>query len=199
MDRLHLSPARRLTLLGLMSVAFFTTCGGPFGLEPLPAAVGPGWAVILILLAPLLWSLPMALMVAELSTLMPEEGGYYIWVRDTMGRFWGVQEAWWTMGYSIGLLASFPVLFVSYVTFFIPVLAPGADVPHPGLLALIRWALAALFILSAMAVNLRGARDVGQSSKLGAGFVLGAFALMVITWLLRGPSPHAVLGIVMRD
>jgi amino acid transporter len=199
MDRLHLSPARRLTLLGLMSVAFFTTCGGPFGLEPLPAAVGPGWAVILILLAPLLWSLPMALMVAELSTLMPEEGGYYIWVRDTMGRFWGVQEAWWTMGYSIGLLASFPVLFVSYVTFFIPVLAPGADVPHPGLLALIRWALAALFILSAMAVNLRGARDGGQSSKLGAGFVLGAFALMVITWLLRGPSPHAVLGIVMRD
>ena len=199
MDRLHLSPERRLTLLGLMSVAFFTTCGGPFGLEPLPAAVGPGWAVILILLAPLLWSLPMALMVAELSTLIPEEGGYYIWVRDTMGRFWGVQEAWWTMGYSIGLLASFPVLFVSYVAFFIPALAPGADVPHPGLLALIRWALAALFILSAMAVNLRGARDVGQSSKLGAGFVLGAFALMVITWLVRGPSPHAVLGIVTRD
>lgn len=199
MDRLHLSPARRLTLLGLMSVAFFTTCGGPFGLEPLPAAVGPGWAVILILLAPLLWSLPMALMVAELSTLIPEEGGYYIWVRDTMGRFWGVQEAWWTMGYSIGLLASFPVLFVSYVAFFVPALAPGADVPHPGLLALIRWALAALFILSAMAVNLRGARDVGQSSKLGAGFVLGAFALMVITWLVRGTSPHAVLGIVTRD
>jgi amino acid transporter len=199
MDRLHLSPARRLTLLGLMSVAFFTTCGGPFGLEPLPAAVGPGWAVILILLAPLLWSLPMALMVAELSTLIPEEGGYYIWVRDTMGRFWGVQEAWWTMGYSIGLLASFPVLFVSYVAFFVPALAPGADVPHQGLLALIRWALAALFILSAMAVNLRGARDVGQSSKLGAGFVLGAFALMVITWLVRGPSPHAVLGIVTRD
>ena len=141
----------------------------------------------------------MALMVAELSTLIPEEGGYYIWVRDTMGRFWGVQEAWWTMGYSIGLLASFPVLFVSYVAFFVPALAPGADVPHPGLLALIRWALAALFILSAMAVNLRGARDVGQSSKLGAGFVLGAFALMVITWLVRGPSPHAVLEIVTRD
>ena len=196
---IHLSPERRLTLLGLMSVAFFTTCGGPFGLEPLPAAVGAGWAVILILIAPLLWSLPMALMVAELSTLMPEEGGYYIWVRETMGRFWGVQEAWWTMGYSIGLMASFPVLFVSYVSFFIPALAPGADVAHPGLIALMRWAMAVVFILSAMAVNLRGARDVGQSSKIGAGFVLGAFALMVITWLVRGPSPHAVIGVVTRD
>jgi amino acid transporter len=147
----------------------------------------------------LLWSLPMALMVAELSTLMPEEGGYYIWVRETMGRFWGVQEAWWTMGYSIGLMASFPVLFVSYVSFFIPALAPGADVSHPGAVALMRWAMAVVFILSAMAVNLRGARDVGQSSKLGAGFVLGVFALMVTTWLVRGPSPHAVMGIVSRD
>jgi len=188
-----------MTLIGLMSVAFFTTCGGPFGLEPLPTAVGPGWAVVLILIAPLLWSLPMALMVAELATLMPEEGGYYIWVRETMGRFWGVQEAWWTIGYSIGLLASFPVLFVSYVSFFIPALAPGADVSHPGLLALIRWAIAALFILSAMAVNLLGARDVGQSSKLSAAFVLGAFAVMVIAWLLRGPSPHVAIGVVTHD
>jgi len=56
-----------------------------------------------------------------------------------------------------------------------------------------------LFISSAMAVNLRGARDVGQSSKLGAAFVLSAFAVMVITWLVRGPSPHAVIGIVTRD
>jgi amino acid transporter len=188
-----------MTLVGLMSVAFFTTCGGPFGLEPLPAAVGPGLAVMLILIAPLLWSLPMALMVAELSTLMPEEGGYYIWVREMMGRFWGVQEACWTMGYSIGLLASFPVLFVSYVSFFIPALAPGADMSHPGLLALIRWAMAVLFILSAMAVNLLGARDVGQSSKISAAFVLGAFAVMVITWLLRGPSPHVAIGIVVHD
>jgi amino acid transporter len=196
---IHLPPERRLTLLGLMAVAFFTTCGGPFGLEPLPAAVGPGWAVVLILAAPLFWSLPMALMVAELSTLMPEEGGYYVWVREAMSPFWGVQEAWWTMGYSIGLMASFPVLFVSYISFFIPALAPGANAPHAGVLALFRWAVAAAFILSAMAVNLRGARDVGRSSKVGAGFVLGAFALMVVTWLMRGPAAHAVLGMVTGD
>jgi amino acid transporter len=196
---IHLPRERRLTLLGLMAVAFFTTCGGPFGLEPLPAAVGPGWAVVLILAAPLFWSLPMALMVAELSTLMPEEGGYYVWVREAMGPFWGVQEAWWTMGYSIGLMASFPVLFVSYISFFIPALAPGANTAHAGVLACIRWAVAAAFILSAMAVNLRGARDVGRSSKIGAGFILGAFALMVATWLARGPAAHDVVGIVTRD
>jgi amino acid transporter len=196
---IHLPRERRLGLFGLMAVAFFTTCGGPFGLEPLPAAVGPGWAVLLILAAPMFWSLPVALMVAEISTLMPEEGGYYVWVRETMGPFWGVQEGWWTIGCSIGLMATFPVLFVSYISFFIPALARGANTTHAGELAFIRWAVAAAFILSAMAVNLRGARDVGRSSKIGAGFVLGAFALMVGTWLVRGPAAHDVLGVVTRD
>ncbi len=196
---IHLPRERRLTLFGLMAVAFFTTCGGPFGLEPLPSAVGPGLAVVLILIAPVLWSLPMALMVAELATLMPEEGGYYVWVRETLGSFWAVQEAWWTMGYSVGLLASFPVLFVSYIAFFIPALGTTTDAPHAGILALTRWLLAVLFILSGMAVNLRGAREVGGSSKVSASFILGAFGVLVLTWLVRGPAPSAVIGFVAHD
>jgi amino acid transporter len=69
-------------MFALACLIFFTTCGGAFGLEPLIGAVGPGLAVVLIILTPVLWSLPTALMVAELATLMPEEGGYYVWVRE---------------------------------------------------------------------------------------------------------------------
>jgi amino acid transporter len=195
----HLPRERRLTLVGLMAVAFFTTCGGPFGMEPLPSAVGPGLAVVLILVTPFIWSMPVALMVAELATLMPEEGGYYIWVRESLGPFWAVQEAWWTMGCSVALMASFPVLFVSYLGFFIPSLAPTPDTPHPGTLALIRWLLAVAFIFSAMAVNFRGARNVGRSSKFGAAFVLGAFGALVLIWLERAPAPAAVFSILRQD
>jgi amino acid transporter len=92
---------RRITLSGLACLVFFTTCGGAFGLEPLVGAVGPGWAIILILVTPLVWSLPTALMVAELAALMPEEGGYYVWIRDTFGSFWAVQQACWTMATSV--------------------------------------------------------------------------------------------------
>lgn len=81
---------------------------GAFGLEPLVGAVGPGLAVLLIVVTPFIWSLPMALMVAELATLLPEEGGYYFWVKETSGHFWAVQEAWWTMGYSLALVAVCP-------------------------------------------------------------------------------------------
>jgi amino acid transporter len=73
-------PARKLTLLPLVGVIFFTVCGGAFGIEPLLGKVGAGWAIVLILATPLLWSLPISLMVAELSAAMPVEGGYYVWV-----------------------------------------------------------------------------------------------------------------------
>ncbi len=103
-DTVQLAPDRRLSLWALISVAFFTTCGGAYALEPLVGAVGPGWAFALLFLTPLLWSVPIALMVAELSTLIPEEGGYYIWVREALGPFWAVQEGWWTIGSSLGAI-----------------------------------------------------------------------------------------------
>ena len=84
-ERVRLPRERRLKMLALASLIFFTTCGGAFGLEPLIGATGAGWAIVLILVTPLMWSLPIALMVAELAGLMPEEGGYYVWIRETGG------------------------------------------------------------------------------------------------------------------
>jgi len=195
---IHLSKERRLTMFALVCLAFFTTCGGAYGLEPLIGAVGPGWAVVLIVVTPFVWSLPTALMVAELATLIPEEGGYYVWVRETLGPFWAVQEAWWTIGYSIALLAIFPVLFVSYLTYFLPALSPSAGVQTGGMVV-VRWLVTVVFIVTAMAVNLRGARDVGRSAKISALFVLGAFATMILLWLKRGPGPGTAMDIVVRD
>jgi amino acid transporter len=75
-EPIQLPRNRRVTMFALACLIFFTTCGGAFGLEPLVGAVGPGLAVVLIILTPVVWSLPTALMVAELATLMPEEGGW---------------------------------------------------------------------------------------------------------------------------
>jgi amino acid transporter len=177
----------------LTCVAFFTTCGGAFGIEPLVSAAGPGWALIMIVATPLVWSIPIALMVAELSTRMPEEGGYYIWVRNTLGHFWAVQEAWWSMSYSLVLLAMFPVLFVGYLTFFIPALSPAVDAPHPVLGATLRWLIAVLVTVTAMLVNLRGVRDASAVRRsFLAVFVLSAFAILVAAWLIGGPHKNVV-------
>ena len=189
---------RRLRLLALASLIYFTCSGGAFGLESLIGAIGALWGGVLILVAPLAWSLPVALIAAELTGLMPEEGGFYIWVRETMGAFWGVQEAWWILSYAVVVLAIFPVLFVSYLTYFFPALGPSADGSHPVMGALLRWLVAILVIASSMVVNLSGARAAGRLAKIGMVFVLGAFAIMILVWLRRGDGPGGLAGAVAR-
>ena len=56
-----------------LRIAFFTACGGAFGIEPLVGSVGPGIAVALICATPLLWSLPIALMAAETCPGLSEQ------------------------------------------------------------------------------------------------------------------------------
>jgi amino acid transporter len=103
----------KLGLWALVMVIYFMTAGGAFGLEGLVGASGPGVALILILVTPFIWSLPTVLMVMELSTAIPVEGGYYAWVKRGLGSFWGFQEGWLSWLFSLVLTAAFPVLFAS--------------------------------------------------------------------------------------
>lgn len=62
------------------------------------AHIGPG-ALGLWLLAVLLYFLPCALTVVELSTRFPAEGGYYVWTRQAFGEGHGFTcgwMAWWS-------------------------------------------------------------------------------------------------------
>jgi len=85
---------KQIGYLPLVAVIFFTVSGGAYGLEPLVGSLDAGWAMALIVLTPLFWALPIALMVGELASALPEEGGYYVWVRKALGDFWGFQEGW---------------------------------------------------------------------------------------------------------
>ena len=76
---------------------------------------GYGRGIALLLLTPILWSLPTAFMIGELSAALPEEGGYYAWVRRALGNFWGFQEAWMSLVASIFDMAIYPTLFVLYL------------------------------------------------------------------------------------
>ena len=66
---------RKLTLTGLVAATYFMVAGGPYGLEELVQNVGYRTALLLLLVTPLVWSLPTALMVGELASTIPDEGG----------------------------------------------------------------------------------------------------------------------------
>ena len=94
--------------------------GGTYGTEEIVHGAGYGRAILILLLTPLLWSLPTAFMIGELSSALPYEGGYYAWVRRAMGNFWGFQEAWLSLVASIFDMAIYPTLFVAYLTRMFP-------------------------------------------------------------------------------
>ena len=66
---------RQLTLAPLVLTLFCLVCGGPFGLEETILLSGSGLGLLLILILPFIWALPVGLMTAELTAAIPEEGG----------------------------------------------------------------------------------------------------------------------------
>jgi len=67
---------QRLGLAGLVVLIFYNVSGGPFGSEQAVRAAGPFWALLGFTLMPVLWSMPQALLTAELATAFPDDGGY---------------------------------------------------------------------------------------------------------------------------
>jgi amino acid transporter len=128
--------------------------GGTYGTEDIVHGAGYGRGILILLLTPILWSLPTAFMIGELSSALPFEGGYYAWVRRAMGNFWGFQEAWLSLVASIFDMAIYPTLFVLYLDRLFPWFAEG----HRGVMV----ALGVVIICALM--NIAGVRVVSTTS-----------------------------------
>jgi amino acid transporter len=177
-----------MRLLPLIGATYFMVAGGPYGLEDIIGDAGYGRALLLLLLVPLVWSLPTALMVGELASALPEEGGYYVWVRRALGPFWGFQEAWLSLAASVFDMAIYPVLFVLYLSRIAPALTAG---PRGTL-----WALAVVLLCTGW--NLRGAKSVGQGSVGMFVVLLAPFAVLIAAGFWQGLAGHAHVLTLLR-
>ncbi|MBI2538333.1 MAG: APC family permease [Deltaproteobacteria bacterium] len=174
---------RTLNFTGLVGLTFFCVAGGAYGLEDAVGAGGPMIALLALLIVPWLWSFPTALMTAELSSAMPEDGGYVVWVERAFGRFWGFQEGWLSWLCSFADNALYPVMFVDYLFYL-----------RGGMSPFERWVIGATLIGCVTWLNIRGARLVGLSSAVFTLLVLAPFAALVLlgapnvdpaAWLIR--------------
>jgi amino acid transporter len=174
----------KLTLWPLVAATFFMVSGGTYGTEEIVSGAGYGRGILILLFLPVLWCLPTAFMIGELSSALPAEGGYYAWVRRGLGNFWGFQEAWLSLAASIFDMAIYPTLFV----FYLKQLSPWFGVGNHGVLA-------GLFVVvTCAALNLAGIRVVGITS-LWLFFLLSApFAVIVLLAPMRAGAlaagPH---------
>jgi amino acid transporter len=162
----------KISVLPLAAVIFFTVSGGPYGLEPLIGYAG-GYAIPLLMVTPLLWDIPMILVVLELNSMMPVEGGYYEWVKRGLGIRWAFMEGCWTWLYSFVDLAIYPVLFVEYAAFFFPQI----EMYKTPVCLVIIWLIAAL--------NIRGIVIVGKTALLLTIAVMIPFVFLYFTGFLH--------------
>ncbi len=168
MPHRHRDPSALLRPVQLTAIFFFTVSGGPYGLEPLLQYTGTGLSFVLLLVTPIVWSLPVIFMVLELNGMFPREGGYYFWVKEGLDERWGFYEGWWSWLYALTDLAIYPVLFTEYLAFFIPEVAPW-KIP-----------LCLFLIWTCAAINILGIQPVGRSSLLLKGAVIIPFLLLFI-------------------
>jgi amino acid transporter len=158
----------------LAALAFFTVSGGPYGLEPLVGALGLLPSIFLLIFTPLFYAVPIALAVAELGSMMPENGGYYAWIKRGLGPFWAVQAGVWIVVFAVVDLAIYPALFINYLAYFLPVL--GADAGHP----ILRWIICIALVGVALWLNLRGTNQVAKSAMVGTFLVTSPFFCLAL-------------------
>jgi len=173
-------PSRKLTVVPLVAATYFMVSGGPSGIEEIVQDSGYKLAMLILVATPFAWSLPTSLMVGELSAAIPAEGGFYIWVRRAMGRFWGFQESWLSLASSLFDMASYPALFVlSLAQLWKP-----ANQGHNGVF------IASGLIVACVLWNLFGSRAVGNGSILLGALLLAPFVAMIGFAIFRHPSLH---------
>jgi amino acid transporter len=177
--------AAKLTLWPLVAATFFMVSGGTYGTEAIISGAGYGRGILVLLFLPVIWCLPTAFMIGELSSALPAEGGYYAWVRRGLGNFWGFQEAWLSLAASIFDMAIYPTLFGIYLKQMSPWFGVGNHSLYAGLFV----------VVTCAALNLAGIRVVGLTS-IWLFFLLSMpFAIIVALSPLRlgalATDPHA--------
>jgi amino acid transporter len=160
---------RKLRLLPLLAATYFMVSGGPYDLEDVIGYAGYGYALLILTVLPFFWSFPTALMLGELAAAIPDEGGFYAWVRRALGPFWGFQEAWLSLSSSVFDMAIYPTTFVLYLERIAPSLTRG----HRAIV------LELIVVAAAVLWNLRGAAAVGEGSLKLWFFAISPYVALV--------------------
>jgi len=165
----------KMRLFTAVVIAFTLTCGGTFGMEDAVGSSGPGFTLLMIILLPFFWSVPMALVSAELGSALPEEGGFYRWVRRAMGEFWGFQAGWWWQCSLFVDTAVYIALILDYLQGW-----------FPGINGYERWLIGAAIIAVFAYINIRGLEITGWVLIVLEAVIVVPFVVLIVLGFARG-------------
>jgi len=164
----------RMRVATAVVIMFTLTCAGSFGMEDVVVSSGPGFTLLMIAVLPWIWSVPMALVSAELGSAVPEAGGLYRWIRRALGEYWSFQAGWW---WSLSLYVDSAV----YVA-----LALGYVQTYFDLSSFERWAIGAVIVAAFIYINIRGLDLTGLSLWIIEALIIIPYAIFVALALVKG-------------
>lgn len=154
-------------------MVFSLVAAGAYGIEEMIPESGPGLTLVMLMVLPFVWGLPFGLVASELGSVRPQEGGYYKWVQEALGEFWGFQAGWWRT-------ISVYIDNTLYV-----ILAGGYLASQWHLNSYAQFAVKAGMILIFTYINIRGVRDVGIITSILSILVIVAFAIVALAGFLN--------------
>ncbi|XP_048328343.2 probable polyamine transporter At3g13620 [Ziziphus jujuba] len=161
---------KKLSLIPLIFLIYFEVAGGPYGEEPSVLAAGPLLAILGFLIFPFIWSVPEALVTAELATTFPGNGGFVIWAERAFGPFWGSLMGSWKFLSGVINIASYPALCIDYMDKIVPVFQSGWP----------RYVAVTVLTLLLSFLNYTGLTIVGYAAVVLAIISLSPFIVMTL-------------------
>jgi amino acid transporter len=185
--------SKKVGLVALAVLMFYTVSGGAYGIEEIVKAGGPFYALIGFSLL-IVWAIPEALVTAELATAVPEASGSVSWCTIAFGPKWGFIKGWLSLLSGIADNSLYPILFFDYVISLLAGLDMTSELLNDGT---IRWILIAFLTLLLTYINYRGLDVVGMTAiglcifsllPLLVFCVIGAFQVKPSNWLITPPG-----------
>ena len=166
---------RGLGPLALLATLYILLVGGPYGTEEMVPDAGPGLAIAALLVMPFIWAVPYILLVAEMSSSMPVQGGSYKWFSASLNRFWSFQLTildWmsWVLD-----AALYPPLVAGYLTALV----------FKGSNRWVDWGICLVVIWGCTFLNIRGMKGMGHAALIMGAIVLAPVFLIVVLGMPR--------------
>lgn len=124
-----------------------------------------------------------SLTLAELSSVLPETGGPYVYLSHSFGRVWGFLYIWNHFFINTaGSVAALAVAFATYLGYFVPALSARARIPALAAILVVTW------------INVRGVRLGGWVMNIFTAAKVAALGGLVLAVIFSGKGSRANLA-----
>ena len=172
-----------MRLLPLIAATYFMVSGGPYGIEDILGGAGYGWAIAILLVLPIVWSLPTALMIGELASPSPPKAASTSGCAARSAPSGDTRKAGSRSPPASSTWPSTPPSSFSISANSLPRSPPAARA--------YAWSLAVVLLCSLW--NLRGAPAVGDGSVGSSILLLAPFVVFVVLGFLKGLTLHPAI------